>query len=124
MWGIDSLKDKKSLTIPSFSREDKYVAYYINGNVGYNQILIVWSHDNRPPYLIMILVGGNNRDRPWSFNYRIIHKDSNIVIKGGTHLQQFIITTTSKNLDGYLTLTALGDYCINDNLNVKYELID
>ena len=121
---LDSLKDKKSLTIPSWGREDKYVAYYINGNVGYNQILIVWSHDNLPPYLIMILVGGNNRDSPWSFNYRIIYKDSNIVIKGGTYLQPFIITTTSKNLDGYLTLTALGDYCINDNLNVKYELID
>ena len=72
----------------------------------------------------MILVGGNNRDNLWSFNYRIIYKNSNIIIEGGTYLQPFIITTTHKNLDGYLTLTALGDYCINYNLSVEYKLID
>ena len=87
--------------------DNKYVAYYINGNVGFNQILVVWSHDNRPPYLIMILVGGNNRDNPWSFNYRIIYKDSNIVIKGGTYTQPFIITSTTKKNRWFL-----NSYCI------------
>lgn len=81
--------------------------FEINGNIGFNQSLITYSHDNRTPHLIMILCGGNNRNVSWSFNYKILYRNETTKISGGTYNIPLKIEFTDK-LQGVLSITPLG----------------
>lgn len=92
------------------SNLNKNSNFYITGDLGFNQSLLVFSHDNRAPLLIMILCGGNTRANDWRFNYTILHIDkTEISISGGNYNNPLVISMLGK-ADGFLSITPLGGH--------------
>ena len=120
---IDNLS-KRNISLQGSGASYGYASRFkINGNIDYNQVLVVYSHDNRPPYLVMILVGGNTRASAWSFQYLVLYKASHISISGGSYGVPLEIQSVQSQIDGKITITALGIFEIGDRLNIQHDVV-
>ena len=120
---LDNLS-KRNISLQGTGASYGYASRFkINGNIDYNQVLVVYSHDNRPPYLVMILVGGNTRASAWSFQYLVLYKASHISISGGSYGVPLEIQSVQSQIDGKITITALGIFEIGDRLNIQHDVV-
>ena len=120
---LDNLS-KRNISLQGTGVSYGYASRFkINGNIDYNQVLVVYSHDNRPPYLVMILVGGNTRASAWSFQYLVLYKASHISISGGSYGVPLEIQSVQSQINGKITITALGIFEIGDRLNIQHDVV-
>ena len=71
----------------------------------------------------MILVGGNTRASAWSFQYLVLYKASHISISGGSYGVPLEIQSVQSQIDGKITITALGIFEIGDRLNIQHDVV-
>lgn len=115
---LENLYKYKGKTYSNLNDPKK--SFYINGNVGFYQSLIVFSHDNRPPYLIMILCGGNTRGKGWTFKYKILDINNDAIsISGGKYREPLVIKMNDTLTNGLLSITPLGGHKIELSVEIK-----
>lgn len=116
---MDNLSTR-SISLNTYSTSETRCEIEINGLLGWEPVLIIYSHDNRKPYLIGTLVGGNTRDKPWSFFLQpIFIDDTYITIQGGDYGVPLKIKHLTPNTNGRCTIMPLGNININERLEVK-----
>lgn len=108
------------LAVSCKATADTIAFFEIDGNVGYDPIFLIYTHDNLEyPYLVATLVGGNNRAQPWSFKISPLYRSTYIKITGGDYKHPLVIESTIPNIDGKLTMMSVGGIDLSKCITVK-----